>query len=277
MGTQVLDALRVPSDAYCVLAVTMCDLFPRPEWNFVYGLAKFTSRVGVFSFVRHTPGKAPEEWRSAQLLHRSMKTMLHEIGHMFGLKHCTWFNCLMRGSNGERVERQANYLHLCPVCLRKLHWNIGFDIPERYVKLLELYQAFEKHNEFFARDCAFLQQRLSALEDLSPGVTVLSAWTGRKLPAVTLRVAAVGKAAYRATSNAEPKCKPRAMRDQQRTEDVADHAERPRSRGSVGEGQALPQSNTTQLRTASEATKRAGNGTSVTERAYRQHRHELYS
>merc|ERR1719504_635066 len=112
---------RVPRDAYGLMAVTMCDLYPRPEWNFVYGLARLTQRVGIFSFVRHTPGPAPDAWAGAYLLYRSLKTMLHEIGHMFGLKHCTWYNCLMRGSNGEGVEHQLNPLYLCPVCLRKRH------------------------------------------------------------------------------------------------------------------------------------------------------------
>jgi archaemetzincin len=55
----------------------------------------------------------------------------HETSHMFGLAHCTFFNCLMNGSNhlGESDRRP---LHLCPVCLRKLQWSIGFDVLERY-------------------------------------------------------------------------------------------------------------------------------------------------
>jgi len=165
---QVLDALHrgsVPRDAFCTLAVTMCDLYPKPEWNFVYGLARLSGRVGVFSFVRHTP--SPQ----ALMLHRSLKTVLHEIGHMFGMKHCTWFNCLMRGSNGEEVEHQKNYLHLCPVCLRKLHSSLGFDVPAQYTSLLEIFQEFEAAGEGFQRDCEFLRSRLDALKDLPAGAS----------------------------------------------------------------------------------------------------------
>merc|ERR1711977_82055 len=54
---------RVPRDAYGLMAVTMCDLYPRPEWNFVYGLARLRDRVGVFSFVRHTPQGGSVAWR----------------------------------------------------------------------------------------------------------------------------------------------------------------------------------------------------------------------
>jgi len=93
---------------------------------------------------------------------------------MFGLRHCTWYNCLMRGSNGEEVEHQPNYLHLCPVCLRKLHWNIGFDIREQYAGLLEVFREYASVHEFFDHDCKFLQKRLSTLATLPAGATLIS-------------------------------------------------------------------------------------------------------
>merc|ERR1719161_131411 len=178
-AAHVLDAIirkGPPKDAYGVMAVTMCDLYPRPEWNFVYGLARLQQRVGVFSFVRHTPAgrsRSPE-YRGAQLLHRALKTLIHEIGHMFGLKHCTWYNCLMRGSNGGGVEHQMTNLHLCPVCLRKLHWNIGFDIPSQYARFLDLLKVYAAIHPGFLRDCEFLQRRLEALRDVPPEATLIS-------------------------------------------------------------------------------------------------------
>ena len=30
------------------------------------------------------------------------------------------------------TESDRRPLHLCPVCLRKLQWSIGFDVLERY-------------------------------------------------------------------------------------------------------------------------------------------------
>lgn len=178
-AAHVLDAIirqGLPKDAYGVMAVTMCDLYPRPEWNFVYGLSRLKQRVGVFSFVRHTPkgrSRSPE-YRGAQLLRRALKTLIHEIGHMFGLKHCTWYNCLMRGSNGGGVEHQMTHLHLCPVCLRKLHWNIGFDIPTQYARFLDLLKVYAAIHPGFLRDCDFLQRRLEALRDVPPQVTLIS-------------------------------------------------------------------------------------------------------
>ena len=32
-----------PRDAYCVIAVMMTDLYPKIEWNFVFGLADIHS------------------------------------------------------------------------------------------------------------------------------------------------------------------------------------------------------------------------------------------
>lgn len=34
------------------------------------------------------------------LMLRIFKIATHEIGHMFGLLHCIYYNCLMMGTNG---------------------------------------------------------------------------------------------------------------------------------------------------------------------------------
>lgn len=196
---------RVPHDAVGVMAVTMHDLYPKPEWNFVYGLARLESRVAVFSFIRHCPSHAgSDEWAGAHLLHRSIKTALHEIGHMFGLRHCTYYNCLMRGSNGEEVEHQPNFLHLCPVCLRKLHWNIGFDICDQYANLLEIYTEYERIHDHFKRDCDFLRSRLSILDELPSGATFTSEVAPLPAPSRMFSRAARPKAKSAVASRARP-------------------------------------------------------------------------
>ena len=45
----------------------------------------------------------------------------------------------MNGSNHLK-ESDARPLHLCPVCLRKLQSIIGFDVVDRYRKLLIFYE-----------------------------------------------------------------------------------------------------------------------------------------
>jgi len=128
---------RVPADAFCILAITMEDLYPEPSWNFVFGQASLRERVGLYSFARYDPafyGEPRTPGYETLLLRRSCKVLAHETGHMFGLAHCTYFNCLMNGSN-HLAESDRRPLHLCPVCLRKLQWNIGFDVLERCTAL----------------------------------------------------------------------------------------------------------------------------------------------
>lgn len=61
----------------------------------------------------------------------SLQTMTHEIGHMFGIKHCQWLNCVMQGSN-HLEESDRRPLDFCPICLRKMQSAVGFKIAERY-------------------------------------------------------------------------------------------------------------------------------------------------
>lgn len=135
----VLESLkaRVPADAFCLVVITMEDLYPEPSWKFVFGQASLRERVGVYSFARYDPafyGEARGGDYKTLLLRRSCKVLAHETGHMFGLAHCTYFNCLMNGSN-HLAESDRRPLHLCPVCLRKLQWSTGFDVLERYKAL----------------------------------------------------------------------------------------------------------------------------------------------
>jgi archaemetzincin len=55
LATDVLRFLmtKLPRDAFCVLTITMEDLYPEPAWNFVFGQASLRERVAVFSFARY--------------------------------------------------------------------------------------------------------------------------------------------------------------------------------------------------------------------------------
>lgn len=148
---------RVPKDAYCILAITMADLYPAGDWNFAFGQASLRERVGVYRFARYDPGfcgEARGDGAGTLILLRSCKVLAHETGHMFGLQHCVYFCCLMNGSNqlGESDDRPP---HLCPVCLRKLQHAVGFDIPARYEQL----QAFSQQAGF-KDEAAWLTRRL---------------------------------------------------------------------------------------------------------------------
>ncbi len=147
----VLAILRrnLPADAFCVLAITMEDLYPEPSWNFVFGQASLHRRVGVYSFARYDPtfyGRKREKDYEKILLRRSCRVLAHETAHMFGLQHCIYFRCVLNGSNHLK-ESDSRPLHLCPVCLRKLQYSIGFDVVTRYGNLLLFYRKVGLDNE----------------------------------------------------------------------------------------------------------------------------------
>ncbi len=140
---------RLPDDGFCLCAVTMEDLYPHPTWNFVFGQASPQNGVGVYSFARYDPAfYGAERGGNYQkvLLRRSCRVLVHEVGHLFGLEHCTFYRCVMNGSN-HLQESDGRPLHVCPVCLRKLQHSIGFDPVKRYKALGDFYQKVGMQDE----------------------------------------------------------------------------------------------------------------------------------
>ena len=91
LSADVLALLKkdLPDDAFCLLAITMKDLYPDPSWNYVFGQASLRARVGVFSFAGYHPAfYGGKEGKDSQklLLRRSGRVLVHETAHMFGLK-----------------------------------------------------------------------------------------------------------------------------------------------------------------------------------------------
>ena len=131
---------RLPGDAFGLMAITMEDLYPEPSWNFVFGMASLRDRVGVQSFARQDPAFFGEprgaDWQQVAL-RRATWTLVHEIGHMFGLPHCTYWECVQAGSNNQQ-EADRRPLHLCPVDTRKLHSSVGFDPAVREAALAKV-------------------------------------------------------------------------------------------------------------------------------------------
>jgi len=157
----ILDRLlkpRVPDDALCVVGVTFEDLYPDPTWNFVFGQASLRDRVGVYSLIRYFPGFYNEQATAdtdRRVLHRGIKVVTHETGHIFGITHCVEYNCLMNGSNS-LDESDRRPLFVCPSCLRKLRWNIGFNPAARYRRMLAFLE-----REGLKQDAAWLRRRLA--------------------------------------------------------------------------------------------------------------------
>ena len=85
--------------------------------------------------------------------------LAHEIGHMLGIAHCTYYECLMNGS-GHLEEDFRQPLHLCPTDLRKLVTVLEADVLERYQSLLAFYEKVR-----FEGEAVWMRQRIKFLGD----------------------------------------------------------------------------------------------------------------
>lgn len=86
------------SHAEKFLGITDEDLFT-PGLNFIFGQAYISGRICIISTHRLNPGFYGAEENEALLLERCVKEALHELGHCFGLEHCSDRRCVMVFSN----------------------------------------------------------------------------------------------------------------------------------------------------------------------------------
>jgi len=85
-----------PIDEGEVLVAVMSHDLAIPIFTFVFGRARHRGRVAIVSLHRLSTeyyGQAAD----SDLLHRRTTTeILHELGHLAGLRHCDNYDCLMR-------------------------------------------------------------------------------------------------------------------------------------------------------------------------------------
>jgi archaemetzincin len=155
----ILDYLQsnLPDDAAAIMGITNKDLYPNSQLNYVFGLARTQSRVGISSFHRYQE-EPIDVTNYHQSLERLIKTSAHEIGHMFTLQHCTHAVCVMNGTNS-LFESDERPNRLCSDCLRKLQWNLGFNVIPR-AKELALF--FKEHDQ--TEDYHLTQRDITILE-----------------------------------------------------------------------------------------------------------------
>ena len=126
-----------PNKRIALMAITEKDLYPKPEWNYVFGLASYRDKIAVSSMYR-----MQKEADFNLALERLLKICSHEIGHMFGLYHCIVANCVMNGTNS-MTETDSHSIRLCSLCQRKLNSGFKYDNLKR---LKELEEFFKKNN-----------------------------------------------------------------------------------------------------------------------------------
>jgi len=151
-----------PSNGMLIMGITSYDLFQK-SFDHVYGLANLQTNSGVISFKRFWEHFSKIKNISVidSVIKLGGQTLLHEIGHIFGMNHCVYFNCNMNGSNGIE-EALSQSFELCPVCLRKMFGMLNFDILNRFENLIE---GLIKINKIlYAKEISWFKKRVCTLK-----------------------------------------------------------------------------------------------------------------
>jgi len=145
----ILDFLQqnIPDDGIVIMAITTKDLYPDEKWNFVFGQARTQNRVAVSSLYNFIDAASLDTTNYSTCLRRLIKTSSHEISHMFSCLHCIHAVCLMNGSNG-LLESEIRPNRLCSECLRKLQWNLGFDVKKRLTGMRDYFARHKLESDY---------------------------------------------------------------------------------------------------------------------------------
>lgn len=135
----------LPKDAAALICLTSNDLYPGDTWNYVFGQASLEKRVGVWSLWRleKEDGKAADK---NLFLDRTLKVAMHETGHMFSMRHCKKYECLMSGTN-HLAETDRRPLDTCPECTMKIAWGMNYPLADRYRNLAEFWRKQGRRGE----------------------------------------------------------------------------------------------------------------------------------
>ncbi len=84
---------RLAAEEYLVLGITRADL-SFPGLNYVFGLSNPEDGVCVVSMYRFLDRKEVAQ-SDRPAFERTLKTAVHELGHLYGLSHCKDRKCAM--------------------------------------------------------------------------------------------------------------------------------------------------------------------------------------
>ena len=107
-------AQRKPPGVSRVLGLTACDLFV-PMLSFVFGQAQLGGEAALVSIARLDQAFHGLPPRRSLLLERTVKTVLHELGHTYGLLHCPDRTCAMAlATNVAQLDaKESRYCESC--------------------------------------------------------------------------------------------------------------------------------------------------------------------
>ena len=104
----------IPPDAKKIIGITDCDLYI-PVLTFVFGEAHLGGKGAVVSTARLSLDLNGLPSPALVVRARLLKECVHELGHTFGLSHCSSPGCVMSRSNTV-IEVDSKSGELCRDC-----------------------------------------------------------------------------------------------------------------------------------------------------------------
>jgi archaemetzincin len=113
---------KCPEDTLKFIGLTAVDLYV-PILKFVFGLAQIKGKCAVVSIHRLLPQFYQQPEDTNLLMERVEKTVLHELGHSFGITHCRDRHCVMYSST--RIDdTDFKHARFCSTCRELLRWYL---------------------------------------------------------------------------------------------------------------------------------------------------------
>ena len=115
---KIIQAHHHPEESKFMIC-TSVDLFI-PIFTFVFGLAQLNGNIGIISSHRLENQYYGLPKDKNLLGERLAKETIHELGHLFGLRHCSQYKCVMAISNtAEEVDIKD--FQYCSNCVKDLY------------------------------------------------------------------------------------------------------------------------------------------------------------
>jgi len=111
-ASQIIVHLNEHYDKQCDKHLLLVDIdLYTPRFNFIFGLAEPHKGAAIVSLYRLTGNDLIKQ--------RLAKEVVHEVGHLLGLSHCSIATCVMHFSNTIDDTDKKN-INLCDKCRRKI-------------------------------------------------------------------------------------------------------------------------------------------------------------